>query len=312
MTEKNSPMEKLFKLVTPNVEEKNKSIKNKVNPILKTLNELTKQFEDFYKNHEITQMFKILNSVRVLQGKVMNKIHNLNNDINKINDETKFKALYKLGILRSILTNIDLIIIDLENKIRNILNDKGLNQDEISYDNSEEVFQKYEPIKFNYNDNEELTIEDVEKLDRAYLDANPGTKFCDSTIPDQYSDSIPEQHSNSMPEQKTEDILKRINDLDYKKNMFFGGNLPCMTLFYAPWCGWSKKMLPEWEKLENQAKRKNGFIVKKFNSDQHSDMMEKFGITGFPAIKLIKPNETIDYSGDRTAKQMMKFIEKHI
>ena len=81
--------------------------------------------------------------------------------------------------------------------------------------------------------------------------------------------------------------------------------------FYAPWCGWSRKALPEWKKLEDFAKGNKKFIVKKFNDQQHGDMMEKFGIRGFPTIKLIKPDETIDYVGDRDFKHFKIFLEEH-
>jgi thiol-disulfide isomerase/thioredoxin len=240
-------------------------------------------------------MFKLLNSARVLQGDVLNKIHNLNEEINKSRDKKKFKLLYQSSLLNSDLDQIKNTITSFEQQIHNTAKSTKLDKDMSFYENSDEIFTEYKPIKMKYNNEGDLTIEELENFDNSYFQLNTG---------DTTENITDYKVSTSEPEQKTEEILK-------KNKFFFGGNIPCMVMFYAPWCGWSKKALPEWEKLENFAKGNNKFIVKKFNDRQHGDMMEKFGIHGFPTIKLIKPEETIDYTGARKFENFKDFLKEH-
>ncbi|XP_014219857.1 protein disulfide-isomerase A6 homolog [Copidosoma floridanum] len=71
--------------------------------------------------------------------------------------------------------------------------------------------------------------------------------------------------------------------------------------FYAPWCGHCKSLKPEYEKL---AKALKGMIkVGAVNADEHKSLGSRFGVTGFPTIKIFGANKKKpeDYSGPRTA-----------
>lgn len=292
----NSDKEKLFKNVLPvlkDLKQKNMLFKIEKNPTLQILVDLDKKFQDSKDSNDTTMMFKLLNSTRVLQGDVLNKIHNLNEEINKSQDKKKFKLLYESSLLNSILDQIKNTITSFEQHIHKSLKSTPLNKDLSFYENSDEVFTNYKPVQMKYNEEGDLSIEDLEKFDDSYNKSHPISES-------QYT------VSTSEPEQKTEDILKP----KYKKNIFFGGNLPCIIMFYADWCGWSQKALPEWKKLENFAKENKNFIVKKFNDSQHGEMMKKFGIHGFPTIKLIKPNETIDFVGARDLEGFKNFLKE--
>ena len=69
------------------------------------------------------------------------------------------------------------------------------------------------------------------------------------------------------------------------------------VLFYAPWCGHCKRMMPEWKKLEDS--NIQGVTIDKVNCDEKPDLANKHGVNGFPTIKYL-PNGINDHSGGVT------------
>ena len=84
-----------------------------------------------------------------------------------------------------------------------------------------------------------------------------------------------------------------------------------LKLIYAPWCGWSKKALPDFDKIMGEMNNKtiNGvtIVVEKHNSDENKEIVKKYNVTGFPhyilevyeggsVIKTVKVQDR-DYSG---------------
>jgi protein disulfide-isomerase A6 len=54
--------------------------------------------------------------------------------------------------------------------------------------------------------------------------------------------------------------------------------------FYAPWCGHCKNLAPEWKKAASALK---GFVkVGAVDADQHRELGGRYGIRGFPTIKV--------------------------
>lgn len=91
------------------------------------------------------------------------------------------------------------------------------------------------------------------------------------------------------------------------------GNKPCMALFYAPWCGHCKSLMPTWDQLSSQ----NGDYMTKVNCDENRDMAEKHGIAGFPTIKfchngLNDSDNTTEFQGDRSADSLNKFLMDNV
>lgn len=91
------------------------------------------------------------------------------------------------------------------------------------------------------------------------------------------------------------------------------GNKPCMALFYAPWCGHCKSLMPTWDQLSAQ----HGEHMTKVNCDENRDMAEKHGIAGFPTIKfchngLNDSDNTTEYQGDRSADGLGKFLMDNV
>jgi len=74
--------------------------------------------------------------------------------------------------------------------------------------------------------------------------------------------------------------------------------------FYAPWCGHCKKMAPTWDEL---AKGAQGFKVAKVDCTVDKASCERFGVRGFPTIKLLKGGKVYDYKGARSVEEFTKF-----
>lgn len=83
--------------------------------------------------------------------------------------------------------------------------------------------------------------------------------------------------------------------------------------FYAPWCGHCKKMAPDYKELGAKFNVEGSKIkIAKVDSTVHKEFSGKFGIEGFPTLKLFVNGEPIDYSGERTKEAISTFIANKI
>jgi protein disulfide-isomerase A6 len=76
--------------------------------------------------------------------------------------------------------------------------------------------------------------------------------------------------------------------------------------FYAPWCGHCKSLAPEWKKA---AKALKGSVkIAAVDADKHRELGTKFGVSGFPTIKVFGADKTkpTEYDGGRTADAIVK------
>ncbi|XP_033727567.1 LOW QUALITY PROTEIN: protein disulfide-isomerase A6-like [Pecten maximus] len=75
--------------------------------------------------------------------------------------------------------------------------------------------------------------------------------------------------------------------------------------FYAPWCGHCQSLTPEWKKA---AKALKGIVkVAAVDADAHGQLGQKYGVQGFPTIKVFggNKNKPEDYQGGRTANAIV-------
>ena len=85
-----------------------------------------------------------------------------------------------------------------------------------------------------------------------------------------------------------------------------------MLLFYAPWCGHCKALHPKYEEVAKKLKARNPkLIMAKIDATENE--VENINITGFPTIKFFPGNKKnkapIDYDGERTVNDIIKFIK---
>ena len=92
-------------------------------------------------------------------------------------------------------------------------------------------------------------------------------------------------------------------------NSFLNDHPIVFVKFYAPWCGHCKKMTPEYQRLVlRTSSQKNGIPVVKVDATKEQDLATKYGIKGYPMLKLFKNGEIIDYKGPRVETYMYNFI----
>ena len=85
-----------------------------------------------------------------------------------------------------------------------------------------------------------------------------------------------------------------------------------MLLFYAPWCGHCKALHPKYEEVAKKLKEKNPKLVMA-KIDATENEVESVNISGFPTVKFYpgnkKDKEPLDYNGDRSVEDIIKFIK---
>jgi thiol-disulfide isomerase/thioredoxin len=86
-----------------------------------------------------------------------------------------------------------------------------------------------------------------------------------------------------------------------------------LYFFYTNWCGHSKKAMPEWEALEAKLKESPVFgttKVKAVRVDAETDraLATLYEVEGYPTIKLETSSLLTDYSGKRTAGDILAFL----
>lgn len=89
-----------------------------------------------------------------------------------------------------------------------------------------------------------------------------------------------------------------------------------LMLFYVDWCPHCKTAKPEWESLKSEydGKTINGYTVLfiEYNctteTEEISELMNKYNIEGYPTIKLVKDNQVIEYDAKPTKSTMEQFL----
>ncbi|CAG9796931.1 unnamed protein product [Diatraea saccharalis] len=73
--------------------------------------------------------------------------------------------------------------------------------------------------------------------------------------------------------------------------------------FFAPWCGHCKNLVPEYKKAARALK---GIVkVGAVNADEHKSLSQKYGVTGFPTIKIFTGSKNTPYQGQRNAESFV-------
>jgi thiol-disulfide isomerase/thioredoxin len=88
-----------------------------------------------------------------------------------------------------------------------------------------------------------------------------------------------------------------------------------LYFFYTDWCGFSKKAMPEWEALEAKLQESPIFGTTRVkavrvNGDSDRALTSLYQVEGFPTIKLETSSSLTDYSGKRTAGDILAFLRE--
>lgn len=87
-----------------------------------------------------------------------------------------------------------------------------------------------------------------------------------------------------------------------------------VVLFYAPWCGHCKKLMPTWERLMEN-KLNYGVSLALVNCDDKPELAKQHNIEGFPTIKYLPYGmKSVEgsqvYDGPRDYDSIHNFISK--
>lgn len=107
-----------------------------------------------------------------------------------------------------------------------------------------------------------------------------------------------------------------------RENMFRGdadvehmeNDEPTFAMFYAPWCGYCKRAMPEWDSL---TEKYNKCKVMKVNCDENKELGKLHGVKSYPTIKFLpnginNPSGALEFNGNRTASDFMSFLDQHV
>ncbi|CAA6828182.1 MAG: Thioredoxin [uncultured Sulfurovum sp.] len=88
-------------------------------------------------------------------------------------------------------------------------------------------------------------------------------------------------------------------------------DLPVVVDFWAPWCGPCISMAPHFETTARTLSLQAQFL--KVNNDDAQGQDSNIVITNIPAVLVFKNGKEIDrFTGLRSSKQIIKWLEKHI
>ena len=104
-------------------------------------------------------------------------------------------------------------------------------------------------------------------------------------------------HSPNSPE---EGQVEGFHDVSHGKRVI---------LFHWKDCGHCKKMMPEWDKLEQSQAANPNVDVRKVNCGENPELAEENGISGFPTIMLFtEGGDKKTFDGERTKEEFEEFI----
>jgi len=78
--------------------------------------------------------------------------------------------------------------------------------------------------------------------------------------------------------------------------------------FFAPWCGHCKSLAPVWEKLASEVK--GDIHVGNVDCTVQKALCPKFGVKGYPTIKLLRDGKYFDYASARNIEAFTAFARE--
>lgn len=105
----------------------------------------------------------------------------------------------------------------------------------------------------------------------------------------------------------TADIFDR-DVVDPKSNKLVNG--PWFIMFYAPWCGHCKRMMPLIDEFAEKYGDGQRLNVGRFNCDEgnNSNLCTAYDVNGFPTVLYLSGGYFYEFRGPRTIENFSKFV----
>ena len=88
-----------------------------------------------------------------------------------------------------------------------------------------------------------------------------------------------------------------------------------LLLLYAPWCGWCKRIAADYIKATEMLASNSNVELMAVDATQWKTTHPKVEIQGFPTVFLFKNADKanpVEYNGDRSAGDLVKFVKMHM
>lgn len=81
------------------------------------------------------------------------------------------------------------------------------------------------------------------------------------------------------------------------------------VMFYAPWCGHSKRLLPTWEELAKSFQSSQGVHIVGVDCTAETVLCSQYGIRAYPSLfPFVNGNQGDKYTGARTLEALATFV----
>jgi thiol-disulfide isomerase/thioredoxin len=86
--------------------------------------------------------------------------------------------------------------------------------------------------------------------------------------------------------------------------------------FYTTWCPHCKKAMPIWKSFKDEIgeNKVKGYRINflEVDCDKDQELAEKFNISGYPTIKLVNGNQTVEYDAKPDKDTLMQFLNSSL
>jgi len=96
-----------------------------------------------------------------------------------------------------------------------------------------------------------------------------------------------------------------LTDENFEENVSRG---KWLVKFYAPWCAHCQKLAPVWD--DASVKLKNKVRFGKLDSTSHKGITTKYGVKGYPTLKLFRDGVPKEYKGGRNLDSFVAYGER--
>jgi len=123
---------------------------------------------------------------------------------------------------------------------------------------------------------------------------------------------VDEEDLKDEDDEIDEDDVKVLGQADF--DTWIDNTKLAMVEFYAPWCGHCKSLKPEYAKAATEL-RESGSLgqLAKVDATAHTKLGERFGVTGYPSIKVFlngRVSDPLSYDGARNQYEIVKYMKK--